>query len=76
MPSKAALRLTSTWAGPRSICTCGHLGDGRDSDHAPHFPGSMDGHGPCRVKGCKCKHFTWQSWSAEFSNALDALSED
>ena len=43
--------------GPKSLCGCGHTGDGPHSEHAARF---AEGHGPC--KRCACKQFTWESW--------------
>lgn len=39
--------------GPKSMCKCGHAGDGEHSDHA----GAI-GHGKCFC--CNCVKFTWQ----------------
>jgi hypothetical protein len=58
--------------GGRSVCTCGHLGDGPNSQHLDTM---AEGHGPCKVKGCKCNtrgKFTWNGWKPE----LVKLSED
>lgn len=42
----------------RSICTCGHIGDGAiGGEHAGMF-----GHGACRAKDCKCVKFTWKAF--------------
>ena len=69
MANEAQKQLCSTWRGPKSVCTCGHLGDGSDSDHGP-----FDGHGACRVEGCDCQQFTWAGWNEQFQGALDQLS--
>ena len=46
--------------GPKSICVCGHTGDGVDSLHADTL---IKGHGACKVPGCDCKRFTWDRWT-------------
>lgn len=43
---------------PRSICICGHLGDGRNSEHKDSS--MTPGHGRCRE--CDCEKFTWERW--------------
>lgn len=49
-------------AGPRSLCHCGHTGDGPGGDHNARF---APGHGPCTVPGCGCVQFTWARFLAE-----------
>lgn len=41
----------------KSVCTCGHIGDGPDSQHADSTIAA--GHGGCTVDGCDCEQFTW-----------------
>lgn len=53
----------------RSICECGHSGDGPDSQHAGFI-----GHGPCFHEGCDCVRFTWKHFTSEFI-ALYALTK-
>lgn len=64
------------WVGPKSLCTCGHSGDGADSCHTGivldgtdfELKGNTkivlpdDGHGRCEVVGCKCERFRWARW--------------
>lgn len=38
----------------KSICTCGHVGDGKHSEHADT---TVSGHGACNK--CVCHKFTW-----------------
>lgn len=56
--------------GPKSVCKCGHTGDGKDSNH-----GSMgywaDGHGACHVPHCACVKFTWVGWTELFKRYID-----
>ncbi len=42
--------------GPRSLCTCGHTGDGPGSQHTDTL---TPGHGRCTVRGCACRQFSW-----------------
>ena len=66
--------LTASWRGPRSVCGCGHLGDGSDSEHGSVL--SVDiGHGACRVAGCACQHFTWTAFTPKFMAALTRTKE-
>ena len=62
--------MASIWAGPKSLCTCGHLGDGKDSDH-----GGILGHGRCNVPGCSCAKFTWARFTNVFQEAIDRGKE-
>jgi hypothetical protein len=48
----------------KSLCTCGHTGDGAKSMHLDN-PGA-NGHGPCRAAGCSCEKFTWKEFLPEF----------
>jgi hypothetical protein len=61
--------------GPRSICTCGHSGDGPHSYHEAGVKGLADGHGPCIVAGCDCQKFSWKAFTPEFQEALQAHQE-
>ncbi len=55
-------------AGPKSVCECGHTGDGAGSQHEggehPYWF-LAEGHGPCNVEGCKCVQFTWSKRIAQ-----------
>ena len=58
---------------PKSICTCGHTGDGPNSEHgAKVLP---NGHGACLVEGCDCRQFTWAGFTPEFQEELDRDKE-
>ena len=59
---------------PKSMCYCGHEGDGPDSDHL-----GFNGHGACAImvpndqggfRPCDCQQFTWKEWLPEFSEYL------
>lgn len=45
--------------GAKSVCHCGHTGDGLKSQHADRLAA---GHGACKVPGCKCEAFTWKAF--------------
>lgn len=83
MPKKAPTReqasatltkkqeFTRTYKRAKSLCTCGHTGDGPNSNH---FDGGfVQGHEACRVKDCGCPRFTWTAWCAEFAAALNKI---
>lgn len=53
---------------PKSVCYCGHTGDGGQSQHADNF---QHGHGSCLVRGCDCKQFTWAGWTDKTKKALE-----
>jgi len=53
---------------PMSNCTCGHTGDGANSQHEDLMPG---GHGQCKIPDCNCKRFTWASWTKPTKIALN-----
>ncbi len=52
---------------PKSMCTCGHTGDGYSSEHASVKIGAL-GHGRCLR--CHCKQFTWSKWLPWFEAVL------
>ena len=54
-----------TFDGAKSLCTCGHSGDGKGSVHAGPI-----GHGRCEVPNCNCPRFTWRSWTPDYAAAL------
>lgn len=59
--------------GPKSICTCGHSGDGPDSDHGSDneiLSQVCPGHGRCTVPGCECERFTWAGFLPKFEQQL------
>jgi hypothetical protein len=58
--------------GPRSVCACGHTGDGPDSQHEAGTLSLAEGHGACTVEGCDCDRFAWKAFRPEFQEALDA----
>jgi len=61
------------YKGPKSICACGHTGNGPDSDHGNpkgEWGELAPGHGCCSVPGCTCTQFTWVGWTPEFEAFL------
>jgi len=61
-------QVADTYREPKSLCTCGHEGDGGGSPHEA-FAGEA-GHGKCKVPGCPCEHFVWTGWTRAFAMAL------
>lgn len=55
---------------PKSVCRCGHTGDGQNSDHEATVQGLGQGHGACRVSGCGCDKFSWKGFTKEFEAKL------
>jgi hypothetical protein len=52
---------------PKSICKCGHTGDGANSQHAGEL---ARGHGSCLAPDCKCEKFSWAGSTEEFTQFL------
>jgi hypothetical protein len=55
----------------RSICMCGHDGDGSESCHA-----GEGGHGYCLVETCRCGKFTWADFTPEYKKILKQLKKE
>ncbi len=74
--STAALLTKSleyTLSFPKSVCTCGHTGDGANSYHADRL--LVVGHGYCTHREgtgavCKCQKFAWAGWTEHFKAFL------
>jgi hypothetical protein len=64
--------VVKQWQGPKGICTCKHVGDGRWSQHEGHPEILQNGHGGCLEPGCECKKFTFEKWTGSFQSALRA----
>jgi hypothetical protein len=64
------------FVGPKSLCTCGHTGDGEYSDHADmggHPAGAAGaGKAECLIKNCNCQRFTWKGWLKKFERFLES----
>ena len=61
---------------PKSVCRCGHLGDGEWSPHEDQIHGGYtlaQGHGRCR--SCACDKFTWVRWIPKFAELVDLRKE-
>lgn len=58
---------------PKSVCTCGHTGDGARSQHE-----GFGGHGACRAtpmdgrNECACGRFSWKGWTREYREFMAA----
>lgn len=63
MDRKMAFSMAYGERLPRSLCVCGHSGDGAHSQHKDTVQG---GHGKCKVKGCACDKFTWIAYTDMF----------
>ncbi len=65
--------ISAKYKGPRSMCTCGHAGDGSGVDKADTFNAhsGVIGHGACTVSGCACVKFTWAASLPAYTKALD-----
>jgi hypothetical protein len=61
------------FVGPKSLCTCGHTGDGEGSQHGNENVNF--GSGKCLVNGCDCARFTWKQWTKKFENFMAARKE-
>ena len=64
-----AQKLCLSWRSAKSICTCGHTGDGTGSQHRD-LAVAGDGHGGCKSCGDRCTQFSWRRWTAVFGDAL------
>jgi hypothetical protein len=71
MVSERVKRRIRAYMGPKSKCTCGHMGDGTHSSHC-----GIMGHGACTIYGCPCKQFTWDSWTSDFERYLELAQID
>jgi hypothetical protein len=54
------------FVGPKSICMCGHTGDGEGSQHDNGV--AAPGHGKCLVSACSCSQFSWARFSKKYEN--------
>ena len=61
-------QVCRAWKGPRSVCRCGHLGDGEGSQHA-----GAGGDGKCLADGCGCERFLWDRFVPELEPRLLSL---
>jgi hypothetical protein len=67
MDRKQAFSIAYGQRIARSLCTCGHSGDGAKSQHRNTV---QLGHGACKVKGCACEKFSWASHTEMFKAKL------
>ena len=62
------LRDSMTWSSinPKSVCRCGHTGDGARSQHT-----GFGGHGSCIFDGGSCcDQFSWAGWTREYKDFM------
>jgi hypothetical protein len=64
------VNVVKTWQGPKGVCECGHVGDGRWSQHAGTPLIIENGHGKCLEGDCACGRFTFKRWTNAFRDAL------
>jgi hypothetical protein len=57
-------------SAPKSICRCGHTGDGANSEHAGLI---ARGHGRCLAPGCDCEKFSWAGPTEQFKQFMAQL---
>lgn len=58
---------------PKSFCSCGHTGDGANSEHKDTV---QAGHGACAASDCDCKKFSWAKYTDMFQRALLVVGGD
>jgi hypothetical protein len=63
--------------GPKSICTCGHTGDGDESEHYDLvFDESGSklqlGRGICNIVGCDCEAFIFSRYTKKYEHFLES----
>jgi len=52
---------------PRSICSCGHTGDGMGSQHDADPVTGNAGLGPCQMPGCPCVGFQFDHFTEKYA---------
>lgn len=73
---KKRQEVSAKYKGPRSLCMCGHHGDGVgiDSGGNVNDHGGFLGHGYCTYIDCKCDKFTFKNFTPEFQSVVDNVS--
>lgn len=66
IPKKMLFSIKYGEKFPKSVCSCGHLGDGAYGSHA-----GILGHGSCVRENCPCSKFTWAGWCPAYVAALE-----
>jgi hypothetical protein len=62
MPARLRDSIAYSAMNPKSVCTCGHTGDGAGSQHL-----GFGGHGSCIFDGgACCGQFSWKGWTLEY----------
>lgn len=71
--------IYETHSGPKSLCVCGHAGDGYgiDDDGTVNLHAGDDGHGACVICLAKapeqqCERFRWAGWTDLLARKLNA----
>lgn len=66
MPKRIQDSMIYSASVPKSICTCGHTGDGARSQHT-----GFGGHGSCIFgDACGCGQFSWKGWTREYKRFM------
>lgn len=62
------LEVSQAYVGPKSVCSCGHPGDGAgmSKDYQTSLHEGLFGHGECMVNDCKCQKFQFKSFLPQF----------
>lgn len=62
LPKRMRDAMTFSALQPKSVCRCGHTGDGARSQHT-----GFGGHGSCIFDGgACCDQFSWKGWTNEY----------
>jgi hypothetical protein len=62
------------FVGPKSLCTCGHTGDGENSEHQTLYE-VAPGKGKCTINNCFCDRFTWARFTKKYQNYIKLGAE-
>ena len=72
-------QATAEYTLPKSICTCGHIGDHNVEAMAPEelsMHAGVVGHGKCTEPGCNCERFSWSGWTDVFEHYIAQFPTD
>lgn len=71
LPKKMQDAMAYSATAPKSVCGCGHTGDGAKAQHLGY-----GGHGACNAtpldgrNECQCAKFTWAGWTPEYKQFM------
>lgn len=65
MPKRISDSMAYSAMEPKSLCTCGHAGDGARSEHT-----GFGGHGACIIGDCACGQFSWSRWAPAYNEYM------